>query len=378
MKINLSVALITICVLLLAASFICIPRAKNIDLDQIKLPDGFQISVYASDVKNARQMARSPEGVLYVGTRTAGNVYALVDDDNDYKIDRQYTLATGLNMPNGVAFRNGDLYVAEIGRILRFDNIEDHLEAPPSPTVVTDAYPDKAHHGWKYIAFGPDGKLYIPVGAPCNLCEPTDSIFSTLTRINASGSNLEIVAKGIRNTVGFDWHPKTKTLFFTDNGRDWMGDDTPPDELNKITHEGQHFGYPYCHGGDIKDPKFGEGKDCGNYEAPVQNLGPHVAALGMKFLEGDMFPEKYRNTAFIAEHGSWNRTTPIGYRISMVPLDENHHSAGYEIFAEGWLAGSVKMGRPVDILELPDGSILVSDDHADVIYRITYEKDTVK
>lgn len=344
----------------------------QVQLDTIQLPEGFSIAVYAEDVPNARSMVRSESGVLFVGTRKEGSVYALIDSDNDHRIDRKYVLATGLHMPNGVALRNGSLYVAEVSRLLRFDDIEACLDDPPKPVVVYDDYPTDDHHGWKYIAFGPDGYLYVPVGAPCNICDPEQEIYASITRMRPDGSDRSIVAHGVRNTVGFDWHPETGDLWFTDNGRDMWGDDIPPDELNVAPRGGMHFGYPYIHGKDLLDPQFGEGHDPAAYEPAALNLGPHVAALGMKFYTGDQFPEKYRGGIFIAEHGSWNRTNKIGYRVQFVPLVDGKPGA-YETFAEGWLQGESVWGRPVDVLLLPDGSILVSDDHAHVIYRISYQ-----
>jgi len=346
----------------------------GLPLHMLSLPEGFEISIYASDVPNARSMARSPQGTLFVGNRTSDNVYAVVDKDNDYKADKVYTLASGLNMPNGVAFRDGDLYVAEVSRILRFDDIEQHLDDPPEPVVLNDGFPTEEHHGWEYIAFSPDNKLYLNVGAPCNICnkEDEDPRFATIMHVDPDGSNPTIFAHGVRNSVGFTWHPETKNLWFTDNGRDWMGDNRPPDELNKAAKKGLHFGYPYCHGGDNPDPSFGEERSCGEFVPPVQNLGPHVAALGVKFYTGDQFPEQYRGHVFIAEHGSWNRSIPIGYRVMMVKLDKNNNAVSYEPFCEGWLHRTKAWGRPVDLLMLPDGSMLVSDDKAGVIYRIAY------
>jgi glucose/arabinose dehydrogenase len=288
-------------------------------------------------------------------------------------------IASGLRMPNGVAFHEGALYVAEVSRVLRYDGIEERLDDPPEPVVVIDDYPSDRHHGWKYIAFGPDGWLYVPVGAPCNICDSENPIYASITRVKPDGSGREIYAEGVRNTVGFTWHPETGDLWFTDNGRDNLGNDVPPDELNRATEKGQHFGFPYCHGGDIPDPQFGSGSGkadgvCSKYVAPAQNLGPHVAALGVKFYQGEMFPAEYRGDLFIAEHGSWNRDTPIGYRVMRVELD-GHRATSYEVFAEGWLPGrdeSDVWGRPVDLLFLPDGSMLLSDDKAGAIYRIAY------
>ncbi|WP_310686455.1 PQQ-dependent sugar dehydrogenase [Aliifodinibius sp. S!AR15-10] len=343
-------------------------------LDELTMPEGFNISIYAADVPNARSMTMSPSGVLFVGTRQAGNVYAVTDENNDFKADRVITIAEGLAMPNGVAFRDGALYVAEVSRILRYDNIERNLENPPEPVVVNDSYPTEGHHGWKYIDFGPGGKLYVPVGAPCNICESENEIFASITRINPDGSGREIVAHGVRNTVGFTWHPETNDLWFTDNNRDWMGDDQPPGELNHLTQLGQHFGYPYLHGNDIWDPEFGEkGRSMDrDFKTPAQLLGPHVAPLGVRFYTGSMFPEEYHNQIFIAEHGSWNRSKKIGYRITLVRL-ENGNPVSYEPFIEGWLREDESVwGRPVALLQLSDGSMLISDDQSGTIYRLTY------
>ncbi len=340
-------------------------------LDQIELPDGFQIDVFADQLPEARSLARSPNGTIFVGTREENAVYALPDADEDGQADTMYTVDSGLNTPNGVAVREGDLYVAEIARILRYDDIESRLDDPPEPVVVTDAFPDDEHHGWKYIAFGPDDRLYVPVGAPCNVCNPGDP-YAAIHRLAPEGSGQEIVARGVRNTVGFDWHPETGTLWFTDNGRDWMGDDQPPDELNRLDEPGQHFGYPYVHGADLLDPEFGSGHDPSDYIPPVQELGPHVAALGMTFYTGSQFPAEYRGQVFIAEHGSWNRSTKIGYRVTLVRLDEEGEAVAYEPFATGWLQDGDNWGRPVDVLQTPEGALLVSDDQTGTLYRITY------
>lgn len=341
------------------------------DLSLIELPDGFEISIFAGEVENARSLERTPGGTIFVGSRQAGNVYAVVDADGDFEADTTYVIDSELRMPNGVAFRDGSLYVAEVSRILRYDDIENRLADPPEPVVVYDDYPTDRHHGWKFIDFGPDGKLYVPVGAPCNICDPDDP-YATITRINPDGSDLEIVARGVRNTVGFAWHPETGDLWFTDNGRDMMGDNLPPCELNHLTEVGQHFGYPYFHGGDVVDPEFGEGHDPDDYVHPAQNLGPHVAPLGMEFYTGTQFPEEYQGQILIAEHGSWNRSEKIGYRLMLVRLNDDHEASTYETFAAGWLQDGEAWGRPVDLEPLPDGSMLVSDDEAGVIYRISY------
>lgn len=365
----------TILYLAIYALGVCTPYKTPVkaDVEGIKLPPGFQISYFARDVKNARSLALGDQGTVFVSSRKEGKIYALVDSDKDYKADRTYLIAENLNMPNGITFRNGDLYVAEVSKIYRFSQIEKNLPSPPKGELLTDKYPSDEHHGWKYIAFGPDDKLYVPVGAPCNICERKDQpIYSSITTFDIQTKEIKVVAHGVRNSVGFDWDDKGK-LWFTENGRDWAGDDIPPDELNKLDSAGQHFGFPYCHGGKFLDEEFGSGNDCKNYTSPVQNLGPHVAALGMKFSEGNMFPAEFKNGVFIAEHGSWNRSTPLGYRVTFVKLDGDK-AVSYTPFAEGWLKGNKAWGRPVDVMFLPDGSMLVTDDHADAVYRITYSK----
>lgn len=356
----------------------CAMQAKDpasLPLQSIKLPPGFKIEVYMGNIPDARSMVLSPKGILFVGNRSGDKVYAVVDRNNDQKGDELYIIASGLNMPNGVAFRNGSLYVAEVNRILRFDNIEENLKNPPKPVVVNDSYPTDRWHGWKFIAFGPDDKLYVPVGAPCNVCERKDERYSSITRMNPDGSGVEVFSHGVRNTVGFTWHPQTKELWFTDNGRDMLGDDIPPDELNHAPRKGMHFGFPYVHGKAILDPEYGRNRKPEEFTPPAMELGPHVAALGVKFYTGTMFPEEYRNQIFIAEHGSWNRSTPIGYRVTLVRVKGNN-AVSYEVFAEDWLQGREAWGRPVDLLVMPDGAMLVSDDKAGVIYRISYEGST--
>lgn len=339
---------------------------------EIKLPPGFKLEVYADDVPGARSMAMSTSGVLFVGTRGNGKVYAILDTNKDYKADKVITIASGLNTPNGVALKDGDLYVAEISRVIKYPAIENHLQNPPPPVVVNNSFPDDTHHGWKFIKFGPDGKLYVPVGAPCNICKSEDERYASIMRMNPDGTSLEVYAHGIRNTVGFDWSPVDNALWFTDNGRDMLGENVPPDELNRATDKGMNFGYPYMHGKDIRDPEYGQGVDLSQFTKPVQELGPHVAALGMEFYTGNMFPEKYKNSIFIAEHGSWNRSKKIGYRVTFVKLDGNN-PVSYEPFATGWLQGESVSGRPVDVEQMNDGSLLVSDDYAGVIYRISYK-----
>ena len=343
------------------------------NLSKIKLPPGFTISYFAQNVGGAREIAVGPDGTVYAGS-VGNKVYALPDRNHDGRADEVITIATGLNSPNGVAVRNGALYVAEINRGLRYDNIAKQLKASPKPVVVYGKLPTKEWHGYRYIAFGPDGKLYVPVGAPCNSCLPEAPIFATINRMNPDGSGFQTIAKGVRNTVGFDWSPVDKALWFTDNGRDMLGDNVPADELNRAPNAGLHFGFPYFFAGDVPDPQFSKGKSMSTYQKPAEKLGPHVAALGMKFYTGRQFPAAYRNQILIPEHGSWNRSNKIGYRISLVKLDATGKKAtSYETFASGWLQGQQAWGRPVCVLVMPDGSLLVSDDQNDAVYRISYK-----
>jgi len=316
-------------------------------------------------------MALGDAGTLFVGTTVASNVYALRDTNGDFRADVVYRVPTGLSMPNGVAVRGGALYVAGVRRVVRLDAIEARLDDPPTPIVLRDDLPTETLHGWKYLRFGPDGRLYFGVGAPCNVCERSDTRFATIMRMEPDGAKLEVFAHGVRNSVGFDWHPETGDLWFTDNGRDLMGNDRPPDELNRAPRAGLHFGFPYCHGGDTPDPDLGTARRCEEFQAPEQRLGAHVAGLGMRFYTGTMFPPSYRGQIFLAEHGSWNRFPPAGYRVTRVRLEGNR-PVEYEPFATGWLVLGYGWGTPVDLLVLPDGSLLVSDDRAGNIYRITY------
>ena len=367
--------------MLAGASTLIAPPADDLPLDKIKLPEGFTIEVYAGDVPNARQMALTPGGTLFVGSRRGGKVHAVVDQNGDFKADQIYLIDEGLTMPTGLAFRDGALYVAAVDSILRYDDIEAHLADPPEPVLIVNDLPSDRHHGWKFIDFGPDGKLYVPVGAPCNVCEKPDP-YATILRMNPDGTEREVYARGVRNSVGFAWHPTTGHLWFTDNGSDNISpdpaitDDLPACELNHAPEPGMHFGYPYYHQGDTPDPKFGEGRSADEFTPPAINLGPHVAPLGIEFYTGAMFPEAYANHAFVAEHGSWNRRQKIGYRIKRVFFDENGLATGQEVFAEGWLEDEdqTSWGRPVDFELMPDGSLLVSDDQANAIYRIAYSE----
>jgi len=355
----------------------------------ITLPPGFSIEVLVDGLPNARAISLSESDTLFVGTRRKGRVYAVSDVFDD---DRQvYTLATKRSMPSGVAFHDGDLYVGELSQIVRFKSIEDKLAEPGEPEVVIGGLPTAKLHAWKHIEIGPDEKLYVPLGVPCNICN--EEGFGTITRYDLDGANPEVVATGIRNTVGMTWHPETAELWFTDNGRDMFGqavqdtslsksdrvaitDDTPPDELNRVETEGDHFGFPFCHAGDIAepDPKFSGLGTCDDAVSPVQKLGPHVAALGLLFYDGEMFPDEYQNQIFIAEHGSWNRSEKLGYRITLVRLNEAGEAISYEPFAEGWLDNGTVKGRPVDLLIAPDGALLISDDQQGLVYRISYQE----
>ena len=370
-KIQFRINLIAVAVLFSTGVY-----AQGQVVNNLNLAPGFKINIFAVEVSGARSLELTSEGALFVGSRGAGNVYALRDTDGDFVADSQYTIAAGLTQPNGVAYRDGSLFVAEINRVIRFDDIIDNLGSPPEYVVVNDSLPSDRSHGWKFIRFGPDGRLYVPVGAPCNICERTDDPrYTSILGMNPDGTGLEIYASGIRNTVGFDWNPVDGSLWFTDNGRDMLGDDLPPDELNRADRKGLHFGYPYCHGGDIPDPDFGDRRDCSEFEPPQMKLGPHVAALGMRFYTGEMFPAEYRNQIFIAEHGSWNRSNKIGYRITLVRLGDNNRAVSYEDFITGWLQdGDNVIGRPVDLEQMPDGSLLISDDYANRIYRLSYEE----
>lgn len=340
-------------------------------VERIKLPPGFRIEVLTDDVPGARGMTLSPRGTLFVGSRGEGKVYALASPLAPDPKPR--VIARGLSMPVGVAFLDGALYVSSTSRIVRLDDIESRLDTPPQPVTISDRFPTETHHGWKFIAFGPDGYLYVPVGAPCNICARDENRYANIMKMKPDGSDLQVVAKGVRNTVGFAWHPASHELWFTDNGRDWLGDDQPDDELNRLTQAGQHFGYPYCHAGNIADPEFGKQRACTDFVPPVAKLGAHVAALGMRFYTGTQFPAEYRqNNVFIAEHGSWNRSERSGYRIMRIVLDDSGRVLRQEVFAEGWLQGGSPWGRPVDVQVAPDGSLLVSDDMADAIYRIRY------
>lgn len=352
--------------LLFALLLLPLLASAGLPLERIRLPEGFRISLVTDELPNAREMAWGAHGTLFVGSNAAGKVYALEPASGRVRV-----VASGLQLPVGVAFKDGDLYISAVSQILRLREIESRLDAPPEPEVVRGDFPRETHHGWKFIAFGPDGKLYVPVGAPCNVCAKDPERYATIHRMNPDGTELELVARGVRNTVGFDWHPQTGELWFSDNGRDLMGDDVPDCELNRLTRLGQHFGFPFCHAGNVADPRFSQ-RPCSDFVAPVARLGPHVAPLGIRFYTGRQFPKEYRNNLFIAEHGSWNRSEKIGYRIKRVELNEDGSLKRQTVFAEGWLEDGDVWGRPADVLVAPDGALLVSDDYAGAIYRIEY------
>ena len=350
------------------ASFVFIQSCAADDdtLAHISLPPGFSIEVFA-DVPNARSLASGDAGTVFVSNRRGKSIYAIVTTATGGR--EVLEIASGLSTPNGVAFFDGDLYVAQIDRVLRYKDIESNLQDAPAAEVLDIDLPSESHHGWRYIGFGPDDKLYISIGSPCNICERDG--YGSIVRMNPDGSDRETVATGIRNSVGFTWHPVTNELWFTDNGRDMLGDDLPADELNRAPVAGLNFGFPYCHAGEILDPEFGAGKSCADFTPPARKLGPHVASLGVKFYTGREFPAEYQGQIFIAEHGSWNRSEKIGYRVSLVRLNEGR-VVSYEVFAQGWLQGQEVTGRPVDLLVLDDGSMLLSDDNAGKIYQIRY------
>ncbi|MCC2617398.1 PQQ-dependent sugar dehydrogenase [Aestuariibacter halophilus] len=351
----------------------------KLPLETLTLPQGYSISIYAQGVTNARQMALGDDGTVYVGSRDAGLLHAVQDKDGDGQAESVTVIAKGLNMPSGLAYRDGDLFVAEVSQVLRYKDIAEHLDGAEAEVAISGLPTDK-HHGWKYIDFGPDGHLYVPVGAPCNICETNggkefdNPLYASILRFDLKDPKPEWVARGVRNSVGFDWHPETGNLWFSDNGRDWMGDDLPPCEINHVSAPNQHFGYPYFHGGTIADPEFGEGKKAEDYVQPAHNLGAHVAPLGIHFYTGSQFPESSGQRLLVAEHGSWNRSSKVGYRVMMAHIEQGQVT-DYTPFVEGWLnSDDTVWGRPVAFLAMPDGSVLLSDDFADVIYRISYTK----
>jgi glucose/arabinose dehydrogenase len=347
--------------------------ADKLPTAKLKLPPGFSIEVYASGMANARSLTLGDKGTVFVGSRLVDKVYAIVNKDGQRTVK---VLASGLYRPNGVAFHDGTLYIAELSKVSRIEKVEDVLDNPPKPQVIYDNLPKDEAHGWKFIAVGPDNKLYVPVGQPGNNVLHDDA-HGQIRRINLDGSGAEVVALGVRNSVGFDWNPDTKQLYFTDNGRDWLSEDIPNDELNRVTRLAEDFGAPYCYQGNIPDPEFGWGHSCSDYTPPVGLMGPHAAALGMRFYTGSMFPADYKNAIFVARHGSWNRTKKFGGDIAVVKLNEDGTVKSVEPFMTGFLEDNKYVGRPVDVLLMKDGSLLVSDDWNGAVYRITYDQQKV-
>src|SRR5882757_1187059 len=347
--------------------------ADKLPTAKLKVPPGFNIEVYAAGMANARSLAEGDKGTVFVGSRLVGNVYAIANKDGKRSVK---TLASGLYRPNGVAFKDGTLYIAELSKVSKIDKVEDNLDSSPKPTMIYDNLPKDEAHGWKFIAIGPDNKLYVPIGQPGNNVLHDDD-HGQIRRINLDGSGAELVAKGVRNTVGFDWNPETKQLYFTDNGRDWMSEDVPEDELNRVTKVGEHFGAPYCYQGNIPDPEFGWGHSCSEFTPPVGLMGPHAASLGMRFYTGSMFPKSYKNTIIVARHGSWNRSKKFGGDVAVVKLNKDGTVKSVEPFITGFLEDNKYVGRPVDVLPMKDGSLLVSDDWNGAVYRISYGKPKV-
>ncbi|WMT73260.1 PQQ-dependent sugar dehydrogenase [Bradyrhizobium sp. Ash2021] len=351
-----------------------IPAAPDkLPLAKLKLPPGFNLEVYAAGMANARSLAEGDKGTVFVGSRLVDKVYGIVNKDGKRSVK---VIASGLYRPNGVAFENGTLYIAELSKVSKIDKIEDNLDSPPKPTMIYDNLPKDEAHGWKFIAIGPDNKLYVEVGQPGNNVLHDDA-HGQIRRMNLDGTGAEVYALGVRHSVGFDWNPVNKQMYFTDNGRDWLSESVPEDELNRVTKAGEDFGAPYCWQGNIIDQEHGWGKNCKDYTAPVGLMGPHVAALGMRFYTGNMFPKSYKNAIFIARHGSWNKSQKQGGDVVVVKLNKDGTMKSMEPFMTGFLEDNKYVGRPVDVMVAKDGSLLVSDDWNGAVYRITYGKPKV-
>ncbi|MFY9900362.1 MAG: PQQ-dependent sugar dehydrogenase [Xanthobacteraceae bacterium] len=342
--------------------------ADKIPLDQLKVPKGFNLELYASGMPNARSLALGSKGTVFVGSRLQDKVYAITNKNGKHEAK---VLVSGLYRPNGVAFKDGTLYIAELSQISKIDNVEDKLDSSPKPVVIYNDLPKDEAHGWKFLAIGPDNKLYVEVGQPGNNVLH-DKDHGQLRRLNLDGSGAEVIAFGVRHSVGFDWNPTTKELYFSDNGRDWMSEDVPEDKLNRLTKVGQDFGAPYCYQGNIPDPEFGWGHSCSEFVPPILLTGPHSAGLGLRFYTGSMFPAKYKNSIFLARHGSWNRTKKFGGDILVVYLNKDGTVKSSEVFLTGFLQNNNYIGRPVDVMNMPDGSMLISDDWNGAVYRLTY------
>jgi len=350
--------------------------ASEIPIDKLKLPPGFKIEVWATGMPGARAMARGDNGKIYIGTRAIGRVYELSDNGKERS---SRVVVDKLVQPAGVAFKNGSLYVMAINKVLRYDGIEKNPTVAPVDLTAKFNLPPEQHHNWKYIAFGPDGKLYVPFGAPCNICELPTPEYAQIRRYNPDGSGMEVLATGVRNSVGFDWHPTTKQLWFTNHGRDWMGDDKPNDTLSRMQKTGLNYGFPHCHQGNMPDDVIKKDNPCAGVEQPVALMGPHSAVMGMKFYTGNMFPAEYKNAAFVARKGSWNRNQKIGYDVVMVKSSADGKNAKVTPFITGFMnpADQSFWGRPAYLLQMPDGSMLISDEQLGAIYKVTYKKQQV-
>lgn len=355
----------------LLASLIALAANAAVTATGLTAPPGFHVELFASNVPNVRQLAVSSDGLVFAGSREAGKIYAIIDRNHDFVADEVVTIADDLHLPSGIALHQGALYVGAVERILRYDDIAEHYREHPQPVVLPARLPHDEAHGWKYLGFGPDGMLYVPVGAPCNICLPNPP-YGSILRMQPDGRDVTVYATGIRNSVGFAWHPVTGELWFTDNGRDWLGDDSPSCELNRVTKPGQHFGFPFIHGGGTPDPEFGVGRNAKDFVPPAVKLGAHVAPLGVLFYHGKQFPAEFRRSLLIAEHGSWNRSRKVGYRVVRLELDAQSEVIRNVPFVTGWLQNEEVSGRPADVAELSDGSVLISDDTAGVIYRVRY------
>lgn len=359
-------------------------EAKKLPVEELKAPEGFHVALYAEGMRSARSLALGDKGTVFVGTRNnpEGVIYALLDEDGDHVAEKTLIVAKGLDMPNGVVFHKGTLYIAEQSQISKIENIEEHLDNPPAPVTVLGGFPLEGFHVWKFITVGPDEKLYYNIGAPCDACSREEDDgdrkanlrFSTIERCNLDGTGVETVARGVRQSVGITFHPETKEMWFTDNGRDKMGDDRPSCELNHLTELGQHFGFPFCHGGDTPDPVLGDKHPCSDFVPPAQQLGPHITPLGLRFYTGDMFPKEYKNKLLIALHGTAERSIKLGYDVVQVTVGEDGTCSDYKPFVEGWLQRGANWGRPVDVQVMPDGALLVSDDQSGAVYRVSYKK----